>query len=138
MSMNFSEFKKLLGADPLNRDPETLRARESDPEFEAAAAEAEAFEEKIRGALLVQPPEGLLNEIKSIGDQPVRRLNWMPLALAASFLIAVGAAGLAWKQSRQWDSVEDYLADHYSHDGPALVAKATGAINEQEIKKIMN
>jgi hypothetical protein len=137
MSMNFSEFKKLIGADPLNRDPETLRARESDPEFEAAAAEAEAFEEKLQGALLVQPPDGLLNEIKSIGEQPVRKRNWMPLALAASFLIAIGAAGLAWKQSRQWDSVEDYLADHYSHDGPALVAKATGVINEQEIKKIM-
>ena len=46
MSMNFSEFKKLLGADPRNSDPETLRARESGPEFEEAAAEAEAFEKK--------------------------------------------------------------------------------------------
>ncbi len=47
MSMNFSEFKKLIGADPLNRDSETLRARNSAPEFEAAAAEAGAFEEKL-------------------------------------------------------------------------------------------
>ena len=137
MSMNFSEFKKLIGADPLNKDPETLRARESTPEFEAAAADAEAFEEKLKSALHVQAPAGLLDDIKGITKQPTRRQSWMPMALAASFLIAIGAVGLAWKQSRQWDSVEDYLADHYSHDGPALVARATNIIGEQEINSIM-
>ena len=48
MSMNFSEFKKLIGADPWNREPETLRARNSAPEFEAAAEAAEAFEDPMR------------------------------------------------------------------------------------------
>ena len=137
MSMNFSEFKKLIGADPWNRDPETLRARNSSPEFEAAATEAEAFEEKLQSALLVQPPADLLVDIKAIGQQPARKRNWMPLALAASLIIAVGAAGLAWKQSRQWDSIEDYLADHYSHDGPALVAQATELVAERDINRIM-
>ena len=51
MSMNFSEFKKLLGADPLNRDPETLHARASGDEFEQAAREAEDFERRLKGAL---------------------------------------------------------------------------------------
>ena len=137
MSMNCSEFKKLIGADPWNRDPETLRARNSSPEFEAAATEAEAFEEKLQSALLVQPPADLLVDIKAIGQQPARKRNWMPLALAASLVIAVGAAGLAWKQSRQWDSIEDYLADHYSHDGPSLVAQATELVAEQDINRIM-
>ena len=137
MSMNFSEFKKLIGADPWNRDPETLRARNSAPEFEACAVEAEAFEEKLQTALHVQPPADFLDEIKSISHPSSRKRNWMPLALAASVLIAVGAAGMAWKQSRQWDSVEDYLADHYSHDGPGLVARATEAIAPQDINKIM-
>jgi len=137
MSMNFSEFKKLIGADPWNRDPETLRARNSSPEFEAAATEAEAFEEKLQSALLVEPPADLLVDIKAIGQQPARKRNWMPLALAASLIIAVGAAGLAWKQSRQWDSIEDYLADHYSHDGPALVVQATELVAEQDINRIM-
>ena len=137
MSMNFSEFKKLIGADPWNRNPETLRARNSSPEFEAAATEAEAFEEKLQSALLVQPPADLLVDIKAIGQQPARKRNWMPLALAASLIIAVGAAGLAWKQSRQWDSIEDYLADHYSHDGPALVAQATELVAERDINRIM-
>ena len=137
MSMNFSEFKKLIGADPLNREPETLRARNSGPEFEAAAEEAEAFEEKLQSALNIQAPSDLLNDIKSITRQAPPSRNWMPLALAASLLIAVGAVGTIWKQSHQWDSVEEYLADHYSHDGSDLVAKATDIVDEQDIIKIM-
>ena len=67
MSMNFSEFKKRLGADPLNRDPETLRARNSAPEFERAAVEAEAFERKLRSAITVSSPgDGFLEDIMSI------------------------------------------------------------------------
>jgi hypothetical protein len=135
--MNFSEFKRLIAADPLNRDSETLRARNSAPEFEAAAAEAEAFEKKLQSALNVRAPSDLLNDIKGITQQPARSRNWMPLALAASVLIAVGAVGMAWKQSHQWDSVEAYLVDHYSHDGPGFVAKATDIVDEQDIIKIM-
>ena len=142
MSMNFSEFKKLIGADPWNRDTETLRARNSAPEFEAAAAEAEVFEEKLQSALHIQPPADLLEGIKSISReiesiQPARKRNWMPLALAASLLIAVGAVGMVWKQSRQWDNVEAYLADHYSHDGDTLVTQATDIVSEQAVVKIM-
>ena len=137
MSMSFSEFKKLMGADPRNRDPETLRARNSAPDFEAAAAEAEAFEEKLQSALHIKPPDDLLAEIQGISQQPVRRRNWVPLALAASLLITVGAVGLVWNQSHQWDSVEAYVADHYSHDGAALVEQATEIVAGQDIAKIM-
>ena len=135
--MNFSEFKKLITADPGNRDPETLRARNSAPEFEAAAKEAEAFEEKLQAALFIQPPADLLAEINAISQQPVQRRNWIPLALAASLLIAVGAAGLTWKQSHQWENVEAYVVDHYSHDGSELVTKATEIVAAQDIDKIM-
>ena len=51
MSMNFSEFKRRLGEDPLNMDDEMLRARQSSPEFERAAAEAEAFERSLSAAM---------------------------------------------------------------------------------------
>jgi hypothetical protein len=140
--MNFSEFKKLIGADPRNRDPETLRARNSAPEFMAAAAEAEAFEEKLQSALNIRPPDELLAGIKALSQQPVsqqpaRRRNWVPLALAASLLIAVGTIGMVWKQSHQWDSVEAYVADHYSHDGAALVEQATEIVAGQDIAKIL-
>ena len=127
----------MIGADPWNRDPETLRARNSSPEFEAAAAEAEAFEEKLQSALLIQSPADLLKDIKVIGQHPAQKRNWMPLALAASLIIAIGAAGLTWKQSNQWDSVEEYLANHYSHDGPALITNATEFVAEQDINRIM-
>ena len=137
MSMNFSEFKKLIGADPWNRDPETLRARNSAPEFEAAATEAEAFEAKLQGAVNCQPPPDLLNDIKAISQQPINSRNWMPLALAASVIIAVGAIGLVWKQSHQWDSVEEYIADHYTFDGSALVAKATDFVDQHDVTRVM-
>ena len=137
MSMNFSEFKKLIGADPWNRDPETLRARHSTPEFEAAADEAEAFERKLQAALQIQAPDDLLGRIKGISQQADRKRNWIPLSLAASLLIMVGAAGLVWKQSHQWDSVEAYIADHYSHDGNKVIALADVKMSDQDIDKIL-
>ena len=137
MSMNFSEFKKLIGADPRNRDAAVMQARESGPEFENAVREAEEFEDKLETALKFQPPSRLLDDIRHISQQPARRRNWIPLAMAASLVIAVGAAGLAWKQGRQWDSVGDYVADHYSHDGASLVAKAVGPAERADIERIL-
>ena len=136
--MNFSEFKKLMGADPLNRDPETLRARQSSPEFEAAAAEAEVFETKLQSALHMRVPPDLLEQIKGISGEPVRKRNWIPLALAASFLIVVGAAGIVWKQTHQWDSVESYVADHYSHDGSKAVGMAEVNLPAKDVAGILN
>jgi len=137
MSMIFSEFKRLLGADPWNRDPETLRARHSAPEFEQAARDAEAFEHKLQSALLTQPPAELLANIKKISLQQHHRRNWMPLALAASLLIAVGAVGMVWKQSHQWDSVEAYIADHYAQDGAVLLGRAADPVPAKDINRIM-
>jgi hypothetical protein len=135
--MNFSEFKKLIIADPRSRDPEILRARQSAPEFEAAALEAEAFQERLEGAVHIQPPAELLDQIKAISQQPVRQKSWIPLALAASFLVFLGAAGLVWKQSHQWESVEAYVADHYSHDGGSVIAKAGEDFSGKDIYKIL-
>ena len=137
MSMSFSEFKKLMGADPGNRDPETLRARRSGPEFEAAAAEAEAFEKKLRGALHVQPPADLLSRIQGISREPARKRNWIPLALAASLLVFAGAAGLVWKQTRSWDSIESYLAEHYAHDGSKVLSLAGEKMPDGDIAKVL-
>jgi hypothetical protein len=135
--MNFSEFKKLIGADPLNKDADTLRARNSAPEFEAAAQEAELFEEKLQSALQVEPPADLLADIKKISRQPVKRKSRVPMALAASLLITIGTIGLIWKQSNQWESVEAYLIDHYSHDGNTQIARATEFVADEDIAKIM-
>lgn len=138
MSMNFSEFKKLIGADPLNRDPETLRARKSAPEFEAAARDAEEFEEKLRAAVEIPVPSDLLPDIKAITDQPAKKRNWVPLAMAASLLIAVGSAGVIWQQMHSWDSVEEYVQGHYAKDGDVVLASATAGVTDAEIVKIMS
>ena len=137
MSMDFSKFKRLIGADPWNRDPETLRARNSAAEFEKAAQEAEAFERKLQTALGIHAPEDLLTDIKRISQQPVQPRNWMPLALAASLVIAVGAVSVVWNQSRHWESVEAYLADHYSHDGASVLRLVSESVSEQDINRIM-
>jgi len=79
----------------------------------------------------------LLIGIKKITRRPSQSRNWIPLALAASVLITLGAVGIIWKQSHQWDSVEAYLADHYPHDGPQLVARATELVDQQDVNKVM-
>ena len=134
MAMNLSDFRRLLGAEPYNRDAETLRARLADPEFEAEAQDAEAFEKKLEDALRIQAPGELLGGIRGI---PAKRRNWMPLAMAASVLLAVGAAYLAFKQPGEWESVEVYLADHYQHDGAKVVASARVNRVAPDIERIL-
>lgn len=128
--MDFTEFKRLLGADPHNRDPEFLRARASSPEFEQAAAEAERFEELLARAADLPVPEQLLDDIRSIPERAATLSVWRrwPVALAAGLLIAVGAAGLTWRMTPRWDSVEDYVSDHFRHDGATLLAQADGRV----------
>lgn len=126
MSMDFTEFLRHLGADPHSRDPEFLLARQSGPEFQQAAAEAETFETRLGRAVGLPAPENLLDEILEIGSQTVApRSNWRTMALAASILIAVGAAGITWNMNRGWDSVDQYLVEHYSHDGDKLIKKSS-------------
>jgi hypothetical protein len=129
--MDFSEFKRRLGADPRNRDPEFLRARASSAEFEQEAAAADRLEALLDRAVALPVPEELLSDIRSIPERrsmPAARRRAGPLAMAAGLLIAVGAASLIWQMNPSWDSVEDYVADHYRHDGAAVLAKADGGI----------
>ncbi|MBT8047681.1 MAG: DUF3379 family protein [Xanthomonadales bacterium] len=122
--MNFSEFKRLLGAEPLSRDPEFLDARRSGGEFEAAAAEADIFEDRLQQSLLFSPPVGLVADLKALSAKPAKSRQgqrWWPAALAASVLLAVGAAGLNWNLNRGWDSVPEYVVDHYRHDGDRVL-----------------
>ena len=138
MSMSFSEFKRLLGADPYSRDSGTLSARGSAPEFEQAAVIAEAFEHKLESALRIQPPADLLENIQAIPQQPAQRFNWMPLAMAASLVLAIGAVGVAWHQSQQLQQIEAYLTDHYTDDDDdAVLQRAVGGVSEQSINRIM-
>jgi hypothetical protein len=138
MSMNFSEFKKRLGVEPRSRDPEILDARKSSARFDAAAVEAAVFEDKLEAVIKVSPPDSLLGEIQSISGRSPGRYHWVPLAMAASILLAVGGAGFIWQSRPAWNSVEAYVADHFHHDGLSLLAKAGGTPSLQEINELLS
>ena len=127
MSMNFSEFKRLLGAEPRSNDPDFRDACQSSPEFEHAAREALRFEETLERALAIPEPTGLIHDLMKISEKSPSLSGAGRLfhyAVAASLFVAIGAAGMVWKLNSGWDSVEDYLVDHYRHDGVTLMASA--------------
>jgi len=137
--MNFSEFIRILGAEPRSGDPEFQRARHSSPEFEQASDAAERFEAKLDRATAIPAPDGLIEDLRAISQQMPEepsRNGWWPMALAASLLMAVGASGLVWKMNHTWDSVEDYLVEHYRHDGERLVAMADGGA-EHDVQAVL-
>ncbi len=135
--MNFSEFKALLGADPWNRDPETLRARNAAPEFEQAAQEAEAFERKLQGAIDAPLPDSLVENLLQLDarDKPGRFPRWF--AMAASVTLVAGISAMLWLQMRQPQDVQQYVQYHLAHDGEALLGRATGAADRTEVQRIL-
>jgi hypothetical protein len=129
--MDFSEFRRLLGADPRNQDPAFLEARAASPEFRDASAEADRFEDLLERALALEMPSDLLDRIRDIpraDESPARHAaehgTWWRFAVAAGLLLVVGTAGLTWRMNSGWNSVEDYVVDHYHHDGLAVLAMA--------------
>lgn len=131
--MNFSEFKKLLGAEPRSRDPEFLRALDSEPSYRAAAREAAEFESRLEAAFAIDVPPELLERLAGIPEQfepeaaPPSRSAWRWLAAAAVVVAGIGIASVRWYESTfEWDSVNDYLADHWAVDGAELLAQADG------------
>jgi hypothetical protein len=137
--MDFTEFRRRLGAEPLSDDPELMQARESSPEFEQEARDARQFEEKLVHALRLPEPDGLIEELQSLplsSDARTGPSRWMRMALAASLLLAVGAAGITWNMNRGWDSVEAYVADHYRHDGYSLLEQAHSA-TASDVQKML-
>mgnify|MGYP001554789515 CR=1 FL=1 len=124
MSMDFTEFRRKLGAEPRSSDPDLVAARDSSPEHREAALRAELFEDKLERAFDLPAPEELLTGLQSIpARKNTLRKGW-PLALAASLLVAVGAAGVNWQMNRGWDSVQEYVMDHYRHDGVKVLEQS--------------
>jgi hypothetical protein len=140
MSMDFSEFKRWLGAEPRCEDPAFAAARNSSDEYRQAAEEALAFEGRLEQAIDVPVPDDLVSGLQRIpfegATQRAARRRWLPMAMAASVLVAIGAVALTWQSGKQWNSVEEYLADHYRHDGPALLA-SLGEVPPVEVQAIL-
>ena len=136
--MNFSEFKERIGAEPRSRDPELLEARKADDACEQAAREAEVFEDKLEGALRFDHDEDAFLAELMAGvaekDKPTVP-RWF--AMAASILVVVGVASLSWFQLSKGDDLQRYVEEHWSHDGPALLAKATQTVPAEEVAAVM-
>jgi hypothetical protein len=128
MSMNFSEFKRWLGSDPGSQDPEFLRARESSPEFAAAAAESERFERSLQRALALPAPQGLTDRLKQLAERKHAAPPSRYFALAASVVLAVSAAVIVWRADSGSQSIEQYVASHYDLDGPMVLQRGEGRV----------
>ena len=63
MSMDFSEFRLRLGAEPRRQDKEVRAARGASPEFESEARAAELFEDRLEQAINVAAPDDLLDDL---------------------------------------------------------------------------
>lgn len=131
--MNFSEFKRQLGAEPRNQDPEFLAARDANPEFRAAAEEAERLEDRLDAALSMKMPLGLLEGITRIPQESARRdgsagpQTWRWVAAAAAIVVTVGFASMRWYESTfHWESVEAFASEIWTHDGSMMLEQADG------------
>ncbi len=142
MSMNLSEFIHQLGTDPNSRDAEFLRARDSAPEFTQAANESDLFERRLGRAVAVPIPVNFLADLQEKARTAARvPTQWSYYAMAASLLLVVAAAGMVWRMnSMKFDSVEQYVAYHYQHDGEDVLSRAEGqqAGNIEEILAGLN
>lgn len=136
--MNLSEFKKLLGADPWRQEPESRHTNpETDREFERAVEQAESFERQLEATLTV-PVDGAWLESCIAGSHtapPFRAPRW--LALAASVLIVTGIAAVVWQQTRPPQDVQEYVAEHLSHDGQKLLDRAGGPVGGAQIARVL-
>lgn len=135
--MDFSDFLRRLGAEPRSRDPGLLAAREQSARHQQAAAEAEAFEQRLETALLV-PVDGaaLTRELLDNIEQPGTRARWPWLAMAASVLVMVGVASLLLRSAPPQD-LERYVQEHFEHDGAAVLAMAQGLSDPAQLEETL-
>lgn len=129
--MNFSEYRNRLGADPRSQDPEFLAARHAGPEFEAAAREAETFERRLEGvARFPVDADALLADLL---HSPRRAAAPRWLAMAAGIAVLAGITAVLLSRSRLPDTLPEYLAAHYRHDGQmVLELAASGAASDAQ------
>ena len=140
MSMNFSEFKRLLNSDPGNQDPEFQAARRSDPEFTLAAAASDAFEQRLEKASRLPIDPELTDSLKALARTAPQSESSLfyrfRYALAASVILALSAALLVPQWQQPPESVEAFVVRHFGLDGHDLLDRA-GSPQTQELNAIM-
>jgi hypothetical protein len=163
--MDFSEFLRRIGAEPRSEDAELRAARTADPRCAAAATEAERFEDRLEQALRLpvageRLAEELLDttfatdrpgiEAEAAGPSPKRadtqeqdrglgpRRPWPWLAIAAALVLTVGVVNvLNTGPGANAGTVEEYVRDHFRHDGPELLARVDQGLRGDDAAKIL-
>ncbi len=138
--MSSSEFEQRLGAEPR----ETAEAWRSDPNADSSRAEAvaaaERFEDSLEGALRLPVDESsLLEDILAVPSGAGRRSGpprW--LAMAASVVLVVGIAGVAWWSQQSGEpNLERYVAGHYRHDGAEVLARRSEGADAAQVASVL-
>ncbi len=140
MSMNFSEFKRLLKSDPGNQDQEFLAARCSGPEFALAAAASDALEQRLKKASCLPLDSGLTDSLKALAQNAPQAQPLLPYrfryALAATVILAFSVALLMPQLQQPQESVEAFVARHFGLDGHDLLQQA-GIPQGEELAAIL-
>lgn len=139
--MDFTEFRRRLGAEPRSDDESLGEAARSGPEFREAAEAAAALEDRIESTLRFDvDSQALLEPLLQIPGRdgaragPQRR-RW--LALAASVIVMIGAATWMTLNLGRPASLEDYVVSHYQHDGARVLSRAEPGFDSTEVNRIM-
>ncbi|MFU8877219.1 MAG: DUF3379 family protein [Wenzhouxiangellaceae bacterium] len=130
--MNLLEFKRQLMTAPRERTGEMRQARAQGGEFALAAAESDRFESVLDRALQVPAPHALADSIileQSLSAQSSSTGGLSPRwpqisAIAASLTLAVALVTflVVGRQGGDGIDIQAYLAGHWAHDGPQVVA----------------
>ena len=115
MSMDFTEFRRKLGAEPRSEEPDFLAACDATAEHQEAAAQARDLEKKLDLAVEIPPPADLLNTLQAIPGNAARSTRRWPLAMRRVMRgqsLAVGwprrSSRTCWKESWSRDSWADW------------------------------
>jgi len=134
MSMNFSEFNRILNSDPASQDPAYQAARRSGPEFVQAAAASDAFEQRLARASQLPMPADLTGSLKALAQSAPAGPSPLPYrfryAIAATLVLAIATAVLLPRLDRPKESVEAFVAHHFSLDGQDVLDRAATPNNE--------
>lgn len=96
------------------------------------------FEQRLKDALELPVDPAVVDRLLPGDDRPASRPEWRGWALAASLVTVVCAGFLAWQLSKPVPAVEDYVRDHYRHDGGRVLARAgNDAVSPAEIASVL-
>lgn len=91
-------------------------------------ADSDRFERLLREALELPPPAGWTADLERLPARSRRRPQIFRFALAAAVVLALAAAFLFSRLDQGPQTIEEYVAQHFHHDGPLVLERGVGQI----------